>query len=159
MSNHRARSQSYVLDEPGANVLLDLFVLDQQVGTLLRTALLAEGVSPAHYAVLAQVGRGITTPGKLSERLSLSPGTLTGYLDALEKRSLLQRSRSATDGRSVHLSLTESGEQKRAACQAVMGDVVRRLDRALGGAGARNEVRATLGRLGEALDDLSEALR
>ncbi|HYF73791.1 MAG TPA: hypothetical protein VD864_13265, partial [Nocardioides sp.] len=76
MSKHRAEPSRYVLDEPGGNLLLDTFVLDQRVGTLLKTALRQEGVSPAHYAVYAQVHRGATTPGQISERLSLPPATL-----------------------------------------------------------------------------------
>jgi len=158
MSKQPTGSPHYVLDQPGGNVLLDMFVLDQRLGALLKTALLSEGVSPAHYAVYAQLHRGAETPGQLAERLSLSPGTLTGYLDVLERRGHLERTRSPNDGRSVTLALTRAGEEKRSACQAIVADVVRRLDRSLGGAGARRELRSALGRLGDALDDVQVRL-
>lgn len=141
-----------MLDEPGGNVLLDLFVLDQRVGAMLKAALVSEGLSPAQYAVYAQINAGATTPSQIADRLSLSPATLTGYLDTLERRGHLERKRSDEDGRSVTLRLTEAGAEKCRACQAVVADVVRKLDRSLGGAAARNEIRSSLGRLNGAID-------
>lgn len=157
VSNHQGRPHGFVLDEPGGNVLLDMFVLDQRLAALLKTSLLVEGVSPAHYAVYAQVGRGVETPGELAERLSLSPGTLTGYLDVLERRGHLLRAKSPDDGRFVTLSLTAEGEAKRLACQHVVSRLVRRLDRALGGTAARNELRHALGALSAGLNVVEAA--
>ena len=155
MSRRSSDPAPPVLDEPGSNLLLDLFVLDQRLGALLKTALLREGVAPAHYAVYGQVHRGADTPGRLAERLSLSPGTLTGYLNLLERRGHLRRTKSESDGRSVTLTLTAAGEAKRKACETIVADVVRRLDRSVGGAAARDELRAALGRIAHGLDDVS----
>lgn len=48
-------------------------------------------------------------PGQLARTISLSPPTVTGILDRLERRGLIQRGRTARDKRQVVVCLTESG--------------------------------------------------
>lgn len=151
VTNRHDERPPYVLDEPGGNLLLDMFVLDQRLAATLKAALRNEGVAAAHYAILAQVHLGATTPGLLVERLSLPPSTLTGYLDLLEHKDYIRRARSEQDGRSVMLALSDIGDDKRRACQAVMERVVDHLDSSLNGAGPRDEIRAALGQLNLAL--------
>ncbi|HEX7030623.1 MAG TPA: MarR family transcriptional regulator [Gammaproteobacteria bacterium] len=54
---------------------------------------------------------GPTAPGTLARRISLSPATVTGIVDRLEKRGLVTRARSIDDKRKVEIALTEEGRQ------------------------------------------------
>lgn len=56
---------------------------------------------------------GEVTTGEISERVSLSQGTVTTVLDRLEERGLVERYRSAADRRVVHTRLTPAGEAAR----------------------------------------------
>ena len=74
-------------------------------------------LSPAHASLLLAVydSPGIT-PKELSQILKLSPSTITRFLDALEKRKLLQRK---IKGKSAFVSPTNKGlEMKAAVAQA-----------------------------------------
>ena len=51
----------------------------------------------------------LSTVKALGERLLLDSGTLTPLLKRLEQQGLLQRKRSASDEREVHLALTPAG--------------------------------------------------
>lgn len=53
--------------------------------------------------------RGETTPGEIAAELQLDPGYLSRIVARLERDGLVARRRSARDGRSVILSLTEDG--------------------------------------------------
>lgn len=52
---------------------------------------------------------GALTIKELSEEVFLSPSTLVGIIDRLEKQELIGRRRSARDRRKVRISLTEKG--------------------------------------------------
>lgn len=54
---------------------------------------------------------GEVNPGQLARSVSLSPPTVTGILDRLERRALIQRERIARDKRQVTVRLTRGGEQ------------------------------------------------
>jgi DNA-binding MarR family transcriptional regulator len=59
---------------------------------------------------LRQIEReAITTPSALAKAVSLSQGTVTGILDRLEARQLVERERSAEDKRKVLVQLTAKG--------------------------------------------------
>jgi DNA-binding MarR family transcriptional regulator len=61
-------------------------------------------------AVLTAIGESVAeSPTKLSEVLGVDLGFVSRLLDRLEKRSLLQRSRSIGDRRVVRVALTEVG--------------------------------------------------
>ena len=49
------------------------------------------------------------TPKAIANEIVLSQATVTSIVDRLEKRGLVQRAKSATDKRSVKLSLSEEG--------------------------------------------------
>lgn len=66
------------------------------------------GVNEAN--VLMAIGKGVAgSPTGLAEALGVDSGFVSRLLDRLEKRSLLQRSRSGEDRRVVKVSLTEWG--------------------------------------------------
>lgn len=66
----------------------------------------------AQFDIIATLGN---TPGMscktLGEKTLITKGTMTGVLDRLEKKQLLERSRSAEDKRSYFIKLTKKGEQ------------------------------------------------
>ncbi|MEU5436638.1 MarR family transcriptional regulator [Streptomyces sp. NPDC020719] len=68
-------------------------------------------------------GRGGTaTPSQLATDLDLAPASVTGRLDALERRGFVRRTPSTTDRRRVHVELTESGRAAWHGAMDVLGD-------------------------------------
>lgn len=69
------------------------------------------GLTPAQFDVLATLG---DTPGmtckQLGEGTMITKGTLTGVLDRLEAKGLIQRTRGEQDSRQVFVKLTPEGE-------------------------------------------------
>lgn len=140
-----------VLAQPGGNLALDLFVLDQHLGRLLDAALAPTGVTASLYAVYSQLARGPQTPGEVSAVLGVRPTTLSGHLAAIERAGHLTRSRHERDGRSRLLELTPEGHAQVAACRPVLADVVAAVQTALGGPGEVTAARAMLARIDAAL--------
>ena len=108
LASHADR-EGPVVDQPGGNVALDLFVLDQHLGQLMDQALVGTGITGALYAVYSQLATRSLTPGQLSQTLGVRPTTLSGYLAAMERSGHLTRVRHQSDGRSRVLALTEAG--------------------------------------------------
>ena len=52
---------------------------------------------------------GRTTAAELSERTLLSPPSLVGIIDRLEKKGLVSRIRSVSDRREIHVTATARG--------------------------------------------------
>ena len=73
-------TRRFVLDQRGGNVALDLFVVDQHLGSLVDATLAEAGITGNLYAVYSQLAQGPRTPGQLSETLGVRPTTLSGYL-------------------------------------------------------------------------------
>ena len=140
-----------VVDQPGANVALDLFVLTERLGVLLGRALEGSGLTASQYAVYGQLLQGPRTPSEVSGVLGIPRSTLSGYLATMQSRGDLTRERSARDGRSWQLSLTGQGRQRVRACQPAVRRAVRAVHGALGSAADVDEVRATLGRIDAAI--------
>jgi DNA-binding MarR family transcriptional regulator len=141
----------FVVDQPGGNVALDLFVLDQHLGMVLDTALVPTGVTASAYAVYGQLAQGPTTPSRLSETLGIRPTTLSGHLATMQKAGHVTRVRNERDGRSWFLELTDAGRAKTEECRQVVGRVVRSVNSALGSADEVREVREVLARLDRAV--------
>jgi DNA-binding MarR family transcriptional regulator len=70
------------------------------------------GLTPAQFDVVATLGN---TPGmsfrELGERTLITKGTLTGVVARLERRGVVERIPSPTDGRSAIARLTAKGER------------------------------------------------
>lgn len=153
----RVDSPGYVVDQPGANVALDLFVLDQHLGTVLDTALGPTGVTASLYAVYSQLAHGAATPRQLTETLGLRPTTLSGYIATMQRSGHVSRIRNERDGRSWLLELTDSGRAKVEECRPVMRRVVRAIDARLGPPEEVDHVREVLARVDRALIGVLDA--
>jgi DNA-binding MarR family transcriptional regulator len=53
----------------------------------------------------------VATPSGIARAVSLSQGTVTGILDRLERRGLIERVRSQRDKRRIHVSVTDAGRE------------------------------------------------
>lgn len=87
------------------------------------------------YTVLVLVDRNAeVTPSQLSAALSVTGPAITSLLGNLQTRDLLERTRSATDGRIHHLSLTSTGKatlrKARTAARAMEADLAQHLSAA-----------------------------
>ena len=150
MAGSAARDRP-VLDQPGGNLALDLFVLHQHLGRMLDLAFTGTGVTPSQYVVYAQLGVAARTPGHLGELLGLPAATLSGYLATMQARGHITRSRSVSDGRSHEVALTPAGRAQREVCRTAMRRAVSALDREVGSPETVAELRAALGRLDRAV--------
>jgi DNA-binding MarR family transcriptional regulator len=84
------------------------------------------------YDTLQALGgrHGTAAPSELAADLGMPPNSVTGRLDALERRGFVRRTPSATDRRRVQVELTDEG---RAAWLGAMGGVGHEEYRLLGG--------------------------
>lgn len=77
-------------------------------------------------------GRGGTSaPSELAEDLDLAPASVTGRLDALERRGFVRRTPSSSDRRRVDVELTEQGRLTWLGAMDILGDEEYRLLAAL----------------------------
>lgn len=68
------------------------------------------GLTGPQLVVLKELaGQNHSPTGALADRVSLSHATVTGIVDRLQRRGLVERSRSATDRRQMVVSVTEEG--------------------------------------------------
>jgi DNA-binding MarR family transcriptional regulator len=64
------------------------------------------------YTVLQLLREGLcTTPGQLAKELQMTAPSISVWLDKLDARGLLKRSKSAADGRTQQLELTAKGQR------------------------------------------------
>ena len=93
----------------------------------LETRLAPLNVSMAEYSVLAllgEAGRGGMRMSELAERSLMSSGGFTRLADRLERRGIIERRRSAADGRGFEAVLTNEGRrQLRKAWRQQHGDL------------------------------------
>ncbi len=90
------------------------------------------GLSKVEYSLLLMLlANGPLTPKRLGQALVLSGPKLTLLLDRLQQRGLLRRERSATDGRSQNIVLTDSGRQLTRAAGDAAGPMESELDQRL----------------------------
>jgi len=75
------------------------------------------GLTPQRHLLLLMIkgapdGRGRSTVTELSDRLQLAQSTVTELVRRAEEAGLIERERSAADGRVAFLSLTDEGERR-----------------------------------------------
>ncbi|MFI9202247.1 MarR family winged helix-turn-helix transcriptional regulator [Streptomyces sp. NPDC053048] len=124
------------------------------IGAELRRTFAAHDLDAASFDVLATLRRSDAphrlTPAELMRSAMVTSGAITQRLDRLEARGLVLRTRSASDGRSVHVSLTDDG---RALVDRVLPDHIATENRLL--AAVTDAERETISR---ALRSLLESL-
>ena len=87
--------------------------------------LAAHDVTYVQYLPLYQLLRGsCNTVASLSRELEIDAGAITRALDRLEAKGLVQRERSSTDRRVVHLALTDEGRAVAAKVPGVLTEVL-----------------------------------
>jgi DNA-binding MarR family transcriptional regulator len=94
------------------------------------------GITPNQYLLLLQIAgsdNGTRTVTQLVQQLQLTQSAVTELVQRAEQAQLLQRSASKTDGRVVHLSLTELGAERLGAVHSALGAERGHLRRMIGG--------------------------
>ena len=79
---------------------------------------------PQLSCLLAVKENGPLTSGNVAKEIYLSPSTVVGIIDRLEKKGLVARTRNSTDRRQVHVSITPKGEKLIADTPALMQDTL-----------------------------------
>lgn len=79
---------------------------------------------PQLGCLLAVKESGPITSAKLSQKVYLSPSTIVGIIDRLEKKNLVQRNRDSKDRRLIHICITTAGEQLIAAAPSLLQDTL-----------------------------------
>jgi DNA-binding MarR family transcriptional regulator len=70
------------------------------------------GLTPSQFKVVKMLEDATDLKvSDLAKRMYLHPATMVGLLDRLEAKGLVQRTRSATDRRVVHICLTDGGRE------------------------------------------------
>ena len=77
----------------------------------------AAGLTPQRYLLLLMIkgaadGSERSTVTELAERLQLAQSTVTELVSRAEENGLIERERSASDGRIAYLRLSREGEQR-----------------------------------------------
>jgi len=89
---------------------------------LFKAELAPHGVTPGQYAVLRCLwDENGQTARKLADRLSLDGSTITGILDRMEQRGLIEKLADPKDRRALQVMLTENGRKlKKPLSQAII---------------------------------------
>ena len=121
----RAAKPAQKLGEP-LDFLRTIWALDHQLQTASRRMESMLGVTGPQRFVLriVHLHPGIT-PGEVAKTLHVHPSTLTGVLQRLEKRRLLNRKSDSADARRVHLQLTDAGTKVASHTTGTIEDAVR----------------------------------
>jgi DNA-binding MarR family transcriptional regulator len=91
-------------------LVFDLLSALQQWGTArAHAAGEPHGLSLRQFAALYCIRKGASSPGELARLWQVTPAVLTGIIDRLERRGLVQREPDPVDRRRLRLVLTASG--------------------------------------------------
>lgn len=115
MNNLVDAKHALMLSETGggepARLVMSLLTTTRQIDAACAGLLSGHGLSEGLFAALLAVkaNPGIT-PGKLAGQLSVTRATVTGLVDGLSRRGLLERAADPADRRSQTLLVTGAGE-------------------------------------------------
>ncbi len=153
------RTQRPDVDASPMAVIGRISRLSRLIETELRPVFEAHGLDPASFDVLATLRRNgperPLTPAELGRSSMITSGAVSQRLDRLEARALISRSPSTTDGRVVHVQLTDAG---RALVDAALPDHIDNENRLLAAlpAARRDLLADTLRELLESLGDSAD---
>lgn len=110
-------------------VCFALYAASRASTSAYRQALASVGLTyPQYLALLALWEEDGLTVRRLGGKLLLDSGTLSPLLARMESAGLVERSRSADDGRSVRVHLTDAGKELRAEAEGIQCSLLDRLD-------------------------------
>lgn len=92
-------------------VLRSLRRIIRAVDLYSRQLMARHGLSGPQLLCMTQLAKVEMLSGALARELSLSPATVTGILDRLEARGLVERKRQVDDKRTVVVRLTDAGKR------------------------------------------------
>lgn len=125
----------------------------EAVRALARLARVVEraggDLSLAHYRVLSAVAGGADRASRIAARLALGQPSISGSVEALTRRGLLERSVDAADQRAVSLRLAPAGA---AALEEAETAMVARLGELTDGAEELDRLVEVLTRVGAAIE-------
>jgi DNA-binding MarR family transcriptional regulator len=153
------RAQRPDLDASPMAVIGRISRLSRLLEAELRPVFEAHDLDPASFDVLATLRRHgsdrLLTPADLMRSSMITSGAVSQRLDRLEARALVSRSPSASDGRVVHVRLTDAG---RALIDAALPDHIDNENRLLEGLppARRAALAETLRQLLESLGDTTD---
>lgn len=101
-----------------------LTTVQHQVFQLMSAALAPYNITPGQYGVLncLWTGRG-DTPKDVAQVLNLETSTVSGLLDKMQKRGVIDRMTNTADRRGIQILLTPEGEALREPISAAIRDV------------------------------------
>ncbi|ORX03082.1 hypothetical protein AWC29_18385 [Mycobacterium triplex] len=110
-------------------VCFALHAASRAVTATYRPLLEPLGLTYPQYLVLSALWeQDDRTVGELVELLQLDYGTMTPLLKRLEKRGVVQRTRSPDDERTVIVGLTDEGKGMRADAEGIYQAIVEKFD-------------------------------
>ncbi len=84
----------------------------RHVNQLFKAELASFGVTPGQYAVLKCLwDENAQTARKIAERLCLDSSTVTGILDRMEQKGLIEKLSDPKDRRALQVVLTDAGRR------------------------------------------------
>jgi len=101
--------------DPGTEALAAVRVLGKKMHALMERWADRYGLSEGRFQILVRlhhVDGGRIPMGELAEMLDVSPRTVTGLVDNLERDGLVKRVDDPGDRRSVHAELTDQGRER-----------------------------------------------
>lgn len=101
--------------DPGTEALAAVRILGKKLHLVMERWADYHGLSEGRFQILVRlqhVKDGRTTMGELAEMLEISPRTVTGLVDNLERDGLVRRVDDPKDRRSVYAELTDQGRER-----------------------------------------------
>lgn len=101
--------------DPGAEALAAVRVLAKKLHVTMERWAERQGLSDGRFQVLIRLQHmpdGRMSMGDIAEMLDVSPRTVTGLVDILERDGLVRRIDDPHDRRSVHAELTDQGRER-----------------------------------------------
>lgn len=90
----------------------------------LSSKLAVYDITPSQYAVLSCLwGKDHATPKQIAETLYLETSTISGVLDRMQKKNLIDRVVNKEDRREVQVTITEKGMALEEPIQAIIDEV------------------------------------
>lgn len=101
--------------DPGTEALAAVRMLGKKMHIMMERWAEHHGLSEGRFQILVRLQHfpdGRTTMGELADMLEVSPRTVTGLVDNLERDGLVRRVDDPKDRRSVYAELTEQGRER-----------------------------------------------